>query len=162
MNLKKYFPEFVYGGMDGLITTFAIITGAAGAQFETHIIVIIGLASVFADAFSMGASNFVSQRSACRIGELVCEKGYPLKTAVSTFIAFIIVGIVPLVPFILSFQSALMWSLISTFILFFVIGVFEGYFSKSNPIYTGIGTLLIGIVAASIAYGVGHLLSIIV
>ena len=162
MLFKKYFPDFVYGGMDGLITTFAIITGAVGAGFSINVIIIIGIASVFSDAFSMGASKFVSQRSLCRIGSDVCELYEPLKTAFSTFISFFLAGFVPVVPFMLRLEHALMWSLILTFTLFFFIGFAEGHLSGRKRILTGLGTLAIGVVAAALSYGVGYFLAGIV
>ena len=162
MLFKKYFPEFVYGGMDGLITTFAIITGATGAGFSADVIVIIGVASIFSDAFSMGASNFVSRRSACRIGNDVCKPYEPFKTALSTFLSFLLVGFVPVFPFVLPVANPLVWSLGLTFTFFFLIGVVEGYLSKKRKILTGFGVLSIGIVAAVLSYGVGHFLAGIV
>ena len=115
MLFKKYFPEFVYGGMDGLITTFAIIAGATGAGLSADVIVIVGIASVFSDAFSMGASNFVSRRSACRIGNDVCKPNEPFKTALSTFLSFLLIGFVPVFPFILPIVNPLVWSISITF-----------------------------------------------
>lgn len=159
MLFKKYFPDFVYGGMDGLITTFAIITGAVGAELGVNVVIIIGIASIFSDAFSMGASKFVSQRSACRIGSSVCEPHEPLKTAFSTFISFFLIGFVPVVPFVLRLEHAFTWSLTLTFILFFFIGFVEGYLSDRSRLLTGLGTLLIGAVAAMLSYGVGHFLA---
>ena len=160
MLFKKFFPEFVYGGMDGLITTFAIITGAYGAGLDNSVIIIIGIASIFADAFSMGASNFVSQRSYCRIKHNhECKNNLPVKTAFSTFISFLVIGFIPILPFVFQFANPFTYSLTLTFLLFFLIGFAEGKISKSNPFKTGLSTLLIGIVAAAIAYGIGHFLS---
>ena len=156
---KKYFPDFVYGGMDGLITTFAIITGAVGAGFSTKVVIIIGIASIFSDAFSMGASNFVSRRSACRIGTGSCEQKEPLKTAFSTFIAFFLIGFMPIFPFILHLAYPLAWALTLTLTLFFFIGFAEGHLSKGRKLQTGFSTLLIGVVAAALSYGVGHFLA---
>ena len=61
--LKTYLKEIVYGGNDGIITTFAVIAGAQGASLGPAIIVILGLANLLADGVSMGASNFLGKRS---------------------------------------------------------------------------------------------------
>lgn len=159
MLFKKYFPDFVYGGMDGLITTFAIITGSVGAGFTPNIIIIIGIASIFSDAFSMGASNFVSRRSACRIGGDACEPREPLKTAFGTFLSFFFVGFIPILPFVLHSAHPLLWSLFLTLTFFFFIGFAEGYLSGGKKLLTGLSTLFIGIVAAALSYGVGYFLA---
>ena len=58
-----YIGDFVYGANDGIVTTFAVVAGAAGAVLSPGIIIILGLANLVADGFSMGASNFLSLRS---------------------------------------------------------------------------------------------------
>ena len=64
LTLKKmYFGDGVLGGVDGIITTFAIISGAVGANVDFKIIIIIGLSSLFADAFSMGVSNYLATKT---------------------------------------------------------------------------------------------------
>jgi len=60
---KRYLSEFVYGGIDGSITTFAIVAGSLGASLSSAIILILGFANLFADGFSMAASNFLGTRS---------------------------------------------------------------------------------------------------
>src|SRR3989338_11177316 len=58
-----YLPDFVYGSNDGIITTFAVVAGAAGALLSPGIIIILGIANLLADGFSMGASNLLALRS---------------------------------------------------------------------------------------------------
>ena len=84
------------------------------------------------------------------------------KTALSTFLSFLLIGFVPVFPFILPIVNPLMWSLGFTFTLFFLIGVVEGFLSKKRKLLTGFGVLLIGIVAAVLSYGVGRFLAGIV
>lgn len=50
--------DFVYGSIDGTITTFAIVAGVEGANLSTNIIIALGIANVLADGFSMAASNY--------------------------------------------------------------------------------------------------------
>lgn len=54
----NYLRDWVYGGIDGAITTFAIVAGVVGANLSAKIIIILGLANLFADGFSMAASNY--------------------------------------------------------------------------------------------------------
>ena len=53
----------MYGATDGTVTTFAVVAGAVGAQLSTSIVIIMGLANLFADGFSMGVGNFLSVRT---------------------------------------------------------------------------------------------------
>ena len=59
----EYLGDFVYGANDGIITTFAVVSGAVGAGLSPLIIVMLGLANLVADGISMGLSNFLSLRS---------------------------------------------------------------------------------------------------
>lgn len=49
----KYIKDLVYGGLDGIITTFAIVSGVAGANLSSSVILILGVANLLADGFSM-------------------------------------------------------------------------------------------------------------
>ena len=55
--------DFVYGGVDGAITTLAVVTGVWGAQLPVKTVVILGIANLLADGFSMAAGNYLSSRS---------------------------------------------------------------------------------------------------
>jgi VIT1/CCC1 family predicted Fe2+/Mn2+ transporter len=69
--VADYFKEIIYGGIDGIVTTFAVVAGFAGAalsndltaQLSFMIVLLFGLANLFADAASMGLGNFLSVRS---------------------------------------------------------------------------------------------------
>lgn len=58
-----FLKDAIYGANDGIITTFAVVAGVAGAALSPLIVIILGLANLFADAFSMAASNFLATRS---------------------------------------------------------------------------------------------------
>ena len=60
---KDYIAEFVYGGIDGAITTFAVVAGAEGASLGLQVVVILGLANLIADGFSMSVGNFFSTKA---------------------------------------------------------------------------------------------------
>ena len=60
---RHYLGDLVYGANDGLITTFAVVAGVAGAALAPRIVIILGVANLVADGFSMAASNFLAIRS---------------------------------------------------------------------------------------------------
>src|SRR3989344_4019815 len=60
---RKYLAEFVYGAIDGTVTTFAVVAGAVGASLSSTVILILGFANLFADGFSMAVSNYLSNKS---------------------------------------------------------------------------------------------------
>ena len=59
----QYLGEFVYGAIDGTVTTFAVVSGATGASLSPGIVVILGFANLIADGFSMATGNFLSERA---------------------------------------------------------------------------------------------------
>lgn len=50
---QEYLGEFVYGGIDGAVTTFAVVSGAVGAGLDNQVIIILGFANLLADGFAM-------------------------------------------------------------------------------------------------------------
>lgn len=81
----------------------------------------------------------------------------PLRAAIATFMAFLAAGILPLVPFLLGLANAFAISIVVTACVFFMIGTLKSHWSLAPWWRSGIETLLIGAVAASIAYIVGGL-----
>ena len=60
---QNYLREFVYGGIDGAVTTFAVVAGAVGANLDISIILILGFANLLADGFSMSVGAYLSAKS---------------------------------------------------------------------------------------------------
>lgn len=58
-----HIKSIVFGGLDGIITTFAVVAGAAGGGLSVDVILILGFSSVFADAISMGVGDALSTKS---------------------------------------------------------------------------------------------------
>ena len=222
--------DFVYGGTDGAITTFAVVSGAFGASLSISVILILGFANLFADGFSMSIGNYLSRRTNKEYIEkerrkeewsidnlakeekeeireiyknkglegdllddivkvitskrkvwidtmmreelgLVDDKKEPKDTALTTFIAFNILGLIPLSPFIIiyiigitsiSSNYAFILSSIFTAISFFLIGIIKGRIVKISSIKSGLHTLAIGGIASMVAYTIGYILSIYV
>jgi VIT1/CCC1 family predicted Fe2+/Mn2+ transporter len=59
----SYLHDFIYGAVDGAITTFAVVAGVAGASLDETVVIILGGANLVADGFSMAASNFLGSRA---------------------------------------------------------------------------------------------------
>lgn len=59
----SYLRDWVYGGIDGAVTTFAIVSGVVGADLSTSVILVLGAANIVADGFSMAASNYSATRT---------------------------------------------------------------------------------------------------
>lgn len=163
---KKYLAEFVYGGMDGTVTTFAVVAGSIGASLSPNVVLILGFANLFADGFSMATSNYLSTQS--KNDMLAIEGEQPFKTALATFVSFITIGFIPLFSFVFAkFNSTLQQnsfsaSIILTAVAFLLIGFIKGKISGRGQIRSALETLLVGALAAGIAYGVGVFLKTIV
>lgn len=59
----SYLRDFIYGAIDGTVTTFAVVAGVAGASLSVSVVVILGIANIVADGFSMAVSNFLATRA---------------------------------------------------------------------------------------------------
>lgn len=172
-KIENNLREFVYGGMDGAVTTFAVVTGAAGASLDSRIILILGFANVLADGFSMAVGSFLSEKSD---QDLSMSKGdsskedheSPLMASVATFISFVLVGFIPLsiytidYVFSLNLSYALELSIALTLVAFAGIGYLRGYITKISKLRAVSESLGLGLAAAIISYAVGYLLERII
>lgn len=59
----KYVGDMVYGAIDGIVTTFAVVSGVAGAALSSGIVLILGFANLFADGLSMAVGNYLGTKS---------------------------------------------------------------------------------------------------
>lgn len=208
--------DVVYGGIDGSVTTFAIVAGVAGAGLSPFIIVALGLANVLADGFSMAAGNYSGTKAELdnisriraieerhirlhpegerrEVREILSQKGlsgqvldeatdaicadrdtwialmlegeyglggvdpHPMRAALATFLAFLVAGMIPLMPFVLGMEGAFALSAWVTAAVFFAIGALKSRWSLAPWWRSGLETLAIGGAAAAIAYFVGTL-----
>ncbi len=62
-RFQDYIGEFVYGGIDGSVTTFAVVAGSAGAQLDSAVVIILGFANLIADGFAMSVGSYLSTKS---------------------------------------------------------------------------------------------------
>ncbi len=216
----SYLRDFVYGAIDGIVTTFAVVSGVAGAGLSTGVIMILGMANLVGDGFSMAASNYLGtkteeelRRKARRIEEqhiaqypegereeirqifaskgfegeqlehvvdvitadhqrwvdtmMVEEHGLPLegplalRAAMTTLLAFVIVGFIPLAAFTCEFivsggvPRPYLVSSALTGIAFFSVGAAKSWFVDESWFRAGSETLLVGSGAAALAYAAG-------
>lgn len=218
-----YLKDFIYGAIDGAVTTFAIVAGVAGAGLSSGVIIILGLANLIADGFSMAVSNFLGSRAEQQaqekarqqeiehielhpdgereeVRQIYAAKGFSgrelehivkvitsdkerwldtmlreeygygerhhsaAKAGAMTFVAFLIVGAVPLLSYVInwvspgSFASPFVWSAVLTAIAFFSVGASKSMFVMQHWITAGLETLAMGGAAAGLAYAIGSML----
>ena len=155
--LRYYIGDLVYGANDGIITTFAVVSASAGAGVSAPVIIILGIANLVADGFSMGASKYLSLKSEQSVEKSGSRKRSPFNDGLATFLAFVIVGTLPLIPFLIpaAAENAFVMSAIGTAITFFLVGAARSFVIKKHPLLAGLEMLLVGGAAATIAYLLG-------
>lgn len=164
--MDKYIPEFVYGGVDGTITTFAIVSGTIGADLPLKTIIILGLANVIADGFSMAASSYLSAKAEKEMG--IISNKTPFQIGLATFISFVLIGLIPISVFIYFMKAEpdrkmdhqlYLYSFLMTGIALFFVGYMKGRVLGKNRMYTGLQTTALGLFAGMISYQIGKLVS---
>lgn len=157
---ERYLPDLVYGANDGIITTFAVVSGVVGAKLALQVVLILGVANLFADGFSMAASNYLSKRSEVDETDRATRR-QALRHGLATFIAFLTVGAVPLLgynPFVPADARFVLTGVI-TLATLFVVGASRSIVAPMNWLRAGLEMLIIGALAAGIAYGIGALIA---
>ena len=222
---QLYLGEFVYGGIDGSVTTFAVVAGATGANLESYIVIILGISNLIADGFSMSVGSYLSAKSKNQqynkyrlsslweiknrrklkldnVRKIFISKGFEgqlledaiekiiedddrwvdtmmkeefqsvsesrpaIKIGTSTFISFIIVGVIPISVFVIDHFNALNINLffassVLTGVAFILIGALKSFVTNTNW-FKGISeVVLLGIIAATLAYFAGSILQTI-
>ena len=212
----SYLGDGVLGAVDGTVTTFAIVAGATGAELGAGIALVLGLANVVADGFSMAVGNYMKAKSDRQVIErarrmeerhidqipegereevrqIFLRKGFdgetleeivqvithdrkrwvdtmlteelglrletpsPAWAGLTTFVAFFVAGLIPLLPLIVIGHGAFVVSAAATVVTFFGIGVVKGRLLGESPLAHGVEALIIGVGAATLAYVVGVL-----
>ena len=155
--LEYYIGDIVYGANDGIVTTFAVVAASAGAGMSATVIIILGIANLVADGFSMGASKYLSLKSEQSVEKSGSRSRSPFNDGLATFIAFVVVGSIPLIPFLVPgvTDSAFRTATIATATTFFIVGAARSLVIKKNVLLAGFEMLIVGGAAATIAYGLG-------
>jgi VIT1/CCC1 family predicted Fe2+/Mn2+ transporter len=157
---RHYIRDLVYGANDGIITTFAVVAGVAGGALSARAVLIVGAANLAADGLSMAAGNFLSIRShegARAADGLPEEEAFPWKHSIATFLAFVLAGTTPLVPYVLPLAPplAFRWSGALTFFALFTVGAARSAVTVDTWWRAGLEMSGLGVVVAAAAYASG-------
>jgi VIT1/CCC1 family predicted Fe2+/Mn2+ transporter len=144
------------GGVDGVITSFAVAVGATFMEDDvTSTVAVVGFSSVVADGLSMGISEYVSSVSE---GSVTDRKGSPLLLGVVCFVSFVGCGTFPLVVFLVARQRLLACASFALVELM-LLGSGQTYVTR-EPLLRGLArTSVLGTLAGLAAYGVGYVAS---
>jgi vacuolar iron transporter family protein len=157
---QHYIRDTVYGANDGLITTFAVVSGVAGGALSISAVLVVGAANLAADGVAMGVGNLLAIRSDERAREaanLPELEAYPWKHGIATLTAFVVAGTIPLLPYLLPVADRLAWSTALTFLALFALGASRATVTTDRWWKSGLETLGLGLVVAAAAYGAGAL-----
>ncbi len=153
--------DIVLSANDGVVTTFAVVAGSIGASLSPMVIVILGLANLFADGISISTSAYLGVKSEIeyeqRAGQKVKMGNKPLINAIASFLSFGIAGFIPLISYLFKSSNAFNISIVFVAISLFIIGLFRGFVSNKHVIRTAFENLIIGGISAVVAYTVGEL-----
>lgn len=166
-KLYLYLGEFVYGGIDGTVTTFAVVAGSVGAGLDTNVIVILGFANLLADGFAMSIGAYLSANSERDKNEQIDSNKSPFFVGLSTYISFLIMGFIPLLIYVVDLISEVTVDLFTvasvlTGLVFILIGALKAYVTNKKYLKGIAQTLILGAIAAVVAYYVGDILEQIV
>jgi vacuolar iron transporter family protein len=157
---RHYLPDLVYGANDGIITTFAVVSGVVGASLSETVILILGFANLVADGFSMGASNYLARRSNVET-DASNDRADALRHGVATIVGFVIAGTVPLVAYLapIGDDFRLPTAVGLTAGALFGVGASRSFVTKRGFLRSGGEMLLVGSLAAVVAFAIGALLA---
>ncbi len=155
--VRHYLGDLVFGANDGLVTTFAVVSGVAGAGLSPAVVLILGMANLMADGFSMGTSNFLAIRSAALVDGISRGIREPLLHGLATFAAFVVAGALPLAGFVLGGSSFGVSSAVTAGSLFGV-GAARSMVVPKGWFRSGLEVAFVGAAAAAVAFGVGAFL----
>lgn len=153
---RHYLPDLVYGANDGIITTFAVVSGVVGAALSETVIVVLGFANLVADGFSMGASNYLSRRSDVEQEERA-ERVDAAKHGLATVVGFLAAGLVPLVAYLVPLADSARFpaAIALTGATLFLVGAARSFATRAGFLRSGGEMLLVGSLAAAVAYAIG-------
>lgn len=164
-NAQAYLPAFVLGAVDGTVTTFAVVAAAAGAGVSSGVVLILGIANLLADGFSMGSSSYLSDQAGTN-GRKHTSEMSSITVGLTTFIAFLVVGLIPLIPYLIDTASGngfkpdgiFLTSGVMTGLSFLIIGYVKGVVIDRKPFASALVTFLLGSIAAGLAFVAGDVL----
>jgi VIT1/CCC1 family predicted Fe2+/Mn2+ transporter len=158
----KYLREIVYGGLDGTVTTFAVMAGATGANLPSKVIIILGLANLFADGFSMAMGSYMGERSEQQYyakAKLKYNQKNPAFASLATFLSFVSIGSLPVLAVIFVPKIEFIQALSLIAIVLFLLGSLRSRITAVNWFRGGLEVMLAGLAASLIAFFVGEFLA---
>jgi len=155
-----YIRSAVLSANDGIITTFAVVSGSLGASLSPSIVVILGLTNLFADGLSMSTGSYLGVKSEIEYeqnegGKKTIGKR-PLISGLVSFLSFGIVGFIPLISYVFRIDNSFNVSAVLVVFSLILVGVARGWVTNKNILRTAAENLLIGGVAAFVAFYVGE------
>ena len=157
--LQHYVADLVYGGTDGVLTTFAVVAGITGGALSARAVVIVGLANLLADGLSMGVGNYLSIRareSALERQHQPEVESQPIRHGVATMLAFIGAGIIPLAPYLVpDLADRFAVAIVCALAVQFGIGAAQTVVTAGRWWISGTIMLCLGSLVALVAYGTG-------
>ncbi len=164
---ESVLKSIVFGANDGIVTTFAVVAGVVGAHLSTQIVLIMGISNMVADGISMGLGDFLGERSAVRFRLNRHIPNFETNnqiwvSSLFTFLAFVLAGTLPLVPYLLElaglvFANHFFFSILATALSLFFVGSLRTIIIKGHWWYNGLEMLVVGSLAAVAAYVIGAL-----
>ena len=157
---QHYLRDLVYGAIDGIITTFAVVAGVAGGALSGRAVLIIGCANLVADGLSMGVGNYLGIRvagerarrawpagrgSAARAARHRHVRGVPRRRLCA------------LDTLLVTASHGLLLSTLFTMLALFTVGSLRSFVTVDRWWMAGLEMLGLGIIVAAAAYGVGAL-----
>ncbi len=153
--------DLVFGANDGLITTFAVVSSVTGANLDSAVALVLGLANLLADGISMGTGDYLGRRSeaqaqASHVGGDVPGHWTPAVHGVIIFSSFVTIGAIPLLPYIMFDPAeAFPFAVAFTAVTLFIVGALRTRITKARWLTSGLEMLVIGSAAAAVSFSVG-------
>jgi len=160
----------VFGGMDGILTTFALIAAASGSgSTSPHLTLVIGISTVIADAFSMAAGEYLSAKAEEELlpqGKRPADEPHPLEKGFAMFVAFTLFGSTPLLGYVVTAllahettaANSFQLSIAITASALFALGTLKTTFGAGVWWKSGLEVSAIGGAAASVAFYTAQLI----
>jgi VIT1/CCC1 family predicted Fe2+/Mn2+ transporter len=162
--VRHYIRDLVYGANDVVITTFAVVAGVTGGTLSPSAVLVLGVANLLADGLSMGVGTYLGIRSDERVREaqqLPEQEAFPIRHGAATFLAFVIAGAVPLVPYLFSgaVVDRFIWSTCLSMGVLFTVGAARSRVGTGTWWANGVEMLGLGAVVGAVAYYAGSLVA---
>jgi VIT1/CCC1 family predicted Fe2+/Mn2+ transporter len=171
--LKRYLGEITLAGNDGVVTTFAVVSGFSGAalfdqngnalKLSIGLVLLFGLANLFSDGLSMGIGNYLARSAEVEAGTLKESKKHVYTRSIATFLSFLAFGLLPLLPYMFGVsdaQIAFFLSIAATVTALLFLGFLKWIVVRKSLFRALLETVVVGGVAAVVAFSVGVFLRV--